>query len=141
MRFLYMLSALVLLSSCLGGGSNSGNPFGNEPSYEEKKMSIEEEEKANPARFLTATGTYRNTYSGSKMRVEGEIISTATVANFKDVVVQFTYFSATDTELGSEKYVLYDFVNAGRSVKFSWKIDVPEACSKLGMDVVSATPY
>jgi hypothetical protein len=141
MRIISLFITLVFLSACNGGNGNSVNPFNREPTYEEKKMSIEEEEKNNPARFLTASGTYRNTYSGNKMRVSGQIASTATVANFKDVVIRFTYYSATDTQLGSDQYVLYEFVNAGQLVKFEWKLDVPSACSKLGMDVISATPY
>lgn len=141
MRILVLLFAPVMLAAFIGCGGNDSNPFDREPTYEEKKMSIEEEERANPARFLTASGTYRENFSGTKMKVFGKVTSTATVANFKDVVIEFTYYSSTDTELGSDRYVLYEFVNAGKTVSFNWKLDVPSACTKLGWDVVSATPY
>jgi hypothetical protein len=137
MRIIYLsIIAAALMTSCSGGGSGSSSlGFPTEQTYEEKILSIEEEEKANPKRFLDASGSYRENVLGTKMRIFGNVTSSATKANFKDIVIKVTYYSATDTDLGSDNFVLYKFVNAGTTVSFEWKIDKPSGCSKL-----SATP-
>jgi hypothetical protein len=142
MRIIYLsIIAAALMTSCSGGGSGSSSlGFPTEQTYEEKILSIEEEEKANPKRFLDASGSYRENVLGTKMRIFGNVTSSATKANFKDIVIKVTYYSATDTDLGSDNFVLYKFVNAGTTVSFEWKIDKPSGCSKLGWEVVSATP-
>ena len=103
-------------------------------------MSVEETEKANPARFLEASGTYNQNFWGTKLKVRGTIKNNATVANFKDVVVKATFLSQTETELGSQEYVIYDYFTANSTKQFELKIERPEACQKLRWEAISATP-
>jgi hypothetical protein len=134
MKFITISMFLFILVSC------TGNSSGNIDTYEEKVMSVEEYEKANPVQFLTASGTYRRKIFNDRAKINGYIESSATVARYKDITVEVTFYTATDTELGRERYVLYKFVDPGKKVAFFWTIDVPPACQKLGWDVLSAMP-
>jgi len=109
--------------------------------YEEKVMTVEEMEKADPAKFLDASGTYNQNFWGDAMKVHGSIVNNATVANYKDVVVEVIFYSGTDTELDRKQYQIFDFFPAHTTKAFEFKIDKPSACKKLGWNAISATPY
>ena len=71
----------------------------------------------------------------------GQVKNTATVAKFKDIVIKVIFYSRTNSIISTDNYMLYEFVPASSTVKFEWKIDKPKACTSLGWEVVSATPY
>jgi hypothetical protein len=50
-------------------------------------MSVEEMERADPTRFLTADGNYNENFLGNKLKVQGVIQNKATVDTFKEAVV------------------------------------------------------
>jgi len=101
-------------------------------------MTVEEIEKADPMRFLDASGSWNENFWGDKLKVRGTVKSTATVATYKDVVIQVTYYSATKTVLGSQRYVVYEYVAPRSIIEFDWTLDRPEACKNLGWEVVDA---
>lgn len=108
--------------------------------YQQQVMSIVETERQNPARFLTVEGTYRTNFWGDKMVVEGTINNVATVANYKDVVVTVYFMSETDTELSRENYVIYKRFPAHGKTPFELRVPRPDACKKVNLDVLRATP-
>lgn len=118
-----------------GGGNGGYN------TYEEKVMTVEETEQANPARFLEAGGTYNDNFWGDRLRIQGTVKNKATVANYKDVVIEVTYFTKTNTELGSERYVVYNHFPAHTSKDFFLKVNRPSSCRKLNWEAVGATAY
>jgi hypothetical protein len=130
MKFSYLLVIALLISSCRSPNSQT---------YEEQKMSIQEIEKTNPLNFLTADGTYNQNFWGDILKIHGMVHNKATVANYKDVVVEIIYLSQTDTELKRENYVIYDFFNANSSKAFELKVNRPSPCKKLNWSVVGAT--
>jgi len=117
---------------CGGSGSES---------YQEKVMSIEDTEKANPAQYLKASGTYNETFWGGKFKIEGTVTNNATVAKFKDVVVEVIFYSETDTELTTERYVIYDYFPPHETKNFQLKVEIPNGAKKLGLRAVDAKPY
>lgn len=124
---LFVLSS-VTLWNCGGNGS---------PSYEATKMTLEEQEKSSPTSFLTVEGKTWENLIGQTV-IEGDIKSSATIARFKDVVLIVTFFTKTDTHLGSETYVIYEFVNPGQLTHFKIKMDAPSATEKIAIDIESA---
>ncbi len=120
--------------------SNQNSPTSSQ-SYQEKVMTVEEVERADPPRFLDASGTYNSNFWGDAMKVHGSINNTATVANFKDVVVEVVFYSSTKTELDRKSYTIYDFFPAHSQKQFELKIAIPQHCEKLGWNTVSATAY
>ena len=111
-------------------------------SYQKKVMTVEEIEKADPAKFLEASGTYAPAFWDENVfTLTGTVKNNATVANYKDVVIEVKFLSSTETELSSQQYVLYEFVPAHSEKLFLWKIEKKEGCEKLGLYVISAVPY
>lgn len=141
-RYLQLIGLIGVL--VIGGGVaydwlDSRNA-GRGASYQERVMTVEEIERADPSRFLEASGTWNTNFWGNRLKIHGTVTSSATVAKFKDVRIRVRYLSATETVLGTDDYVLYDFVPAHSTVNFEWTIDKPSSCEKLGWDVISATP-
>lgn len=143
-KIIFSLGALALIAIAANfvlKNFSSGNGNSNAVSYEEKVMTIEEIEKADPAKFLDASGFYRQNFWGTAMKVDGQIVNNATVANYKDVTVEVIFYSSTDTELDRGQYTIYDFFPAHTTKEFKLKIDRPQNCTKLGWEAVSATAY
>jgi hypothetical protein len=120
-----------------GSGSGSGN-F-DSSTYEEKVMSVEEIENAEPTKYLVADGTYDENFWGTKLKVHGIIKNQATVATYKDAVVRITYYSKTRTDLGNKEYTIYDFFPPNSEKKFELKIQKFKDVNSIGWKVISAT--
>jgi hypothetical protein len=125
-------------------GSSGSDYFDEEPkrenTYQEKVMSVEEIEKSKPTKFLSADGNYNLNLLGDKIKVHGVIHNTATIAWFKDVVVKITYYSETETPLGSENYTIYDNFGPNSNTRFELKIKNYNNVSSIGWDVINAIP-
>jgi hypothetical protein len=117
-----------------GGRIDTGN-------YQTKVMSVEEIEKSQPARFLNASGKYNPTFWGDKFKVHGTITNKATVANFKDPVVEVTFYSSTETVLATERYTIYDYFPAHATKNFELAVPKYKNVKQLGWNVVSAVSY
>ncbi len=117
-------------------------PLSNQqPTYEQKVRSVEEEENANPLRFLEVEVNYKPNFWGDKLKLDGKITNTATVANYKDVAVEIVFYTKTKTRISSKKITFYEYVNAGKSISFFKKIDSPSNCHRITAEVISAIPY
>lgn len=134
-----VLAGVFIVAYIIKHNNSSGG--GVSPTYELQVMSIEEQERANPAAFLKSDGTYRQTIFGQKFEVEGTITNNATVANYKDIVLEFVFYTRTKTVLSSEQYTIYEFVPHAQTKTFKFKIARPAAAASVGWNVVSATPY
>jgi hypothetical protein len=141
--FLFFALIFVVLfiyyKSNKGSGSGYGGNDFQENTYEEKVMTVEEIEKADPTKFLNADGTYGENFWGTKLKVHGIIKNTATVATYKDAVVRITYYSKTKTDLGNKEYTIYDFFPPSSEKKFELKIENYKDVNSIGWDVVSAS--
>ncbi|MCD6067900.1 MAG: hypothetical protein K0S33_2726 [Bacteroidetes bacterium] len=134
-----IIVAMVMANLKKSGAA--GNEAINNQTYQEKVMTVEEIEQADPARFLDASGTYRENLWGDAMKVEGTITNKATVANYKDVVVEVIFYSETDTELDRKQYTIFEYFPAHSTTAFKLKLNRPQACKKLGWNAIIATPY
>jgi hypothetical protein len=137
---------VVIVLVCLVGGFALLNQMNistssTGESYQEKVMTVEEIEKADPTRFLSADGTWSENFWGNKYTINGTVTNSATVANYKDVVINVTFYTKTKSEISSKQYVLYEFVPAHSTKKFEWKLERPNGAESLGWDVSSAEAY
>jgi hypothetical protein len=107
--------------------------------YQEKVMTVEEIESSKPTNFLTASGNYTENFWGTKIKVNGVITNTATVATYKDAVVRIRYYSKTKTELGSEKYTIYETLPPNSTTPFELKIENYKNVNSIDWKVESAT--
>jgi hypothetical protein len=108
-----------------------------QPSYEEVKMTLEEQERMNPIAFLSDKSTYRKNLIGEWV-IEGKISNAATIATYKDAILQITYYSGTDTEMGSENTTIYEFFRPGSVQPFKIKTFGPKGAKAVSVSVISA---
>ena len=125
---LQILFLLIIFSSCTGKGTLG---------YEATKLSLEEQEKIAPVTFLEVSGTFRENLIGETV-VEGIVKSNASVAKYKDLVITVIFYTKTDTYLGSEDFILYEFINPGSELEFKIKTSAPEGSEKIGLEVKEA---
>lgn len=125
---------LLGLTSCNSGSSDS---YGGGKSYQQTKMTLEEKEKNNPTSFLSSDGTYRKNLAGQWV-IEGAIKNSATIAAYKDIVLKIHFYSKTETHLGSEQEVLYEYFPAGKKKKFKIKLYGYKGTSSVGWEIKSA---
>ena len=115
--------------SCTSGSSEN---------YQDTKMSLEEQERQNPTSCLSVDGTYRKNLIGEWV-IEGEISNTATLATYKDVVLEINYYSKTKTHLGTEKEAIYEYFPAGQAKKFKIKSFGYKGASAIGLNIINAS--
>lgn len=134
---LFIFVAVLALSSCSNVGSSGSTSVQKSP--EELKMDLKILEQNAPTDYLTADGTYRESFWGNKLKISCTIKNQATLATFKDAVVQVTYYSKTKTELRSKEYSIYEMFPPNSSKTIDLKIDNYKNVNSIGWDVISAT--
>ncbi|HEX8327282.1 MAG TPA: hypothetical protein VF629_07060 [Hymenobacter sp.] len=106
---------------------------------EELRAELLERERTSPEEYLTVEGTYRRNFI-NQLVLEGDITNQATMAKFKDPVLTVTWYSATDTELETKSYSVFEYVRPHGSAHFKLKTEAPSYVAKVGMSIFSATP-
>lgn len=112
-----------------------------EPTYQEQILSIEDQEKANPKKFLKASGTYHETVFTGKFKIDGTIANNATVAKFKNVIIEVNYYNSKDKFISSERYTIQEVFPAGTTREFKLKTDPPKGADNCKWRAVGGTPY
>lgn len=141
----------IWLTSC-GGGFGTDRP----KSAEELKAELKQQEQISPTTYIedenvTLTpqkkkirnaGLFHDAeYAPDGAIIEGNFISKSTVAKFKDIVVNVSFYSQTKTLIEEKSYVLYQYLNPNSTIHFSMKIDaLPQAYKEFGFEITGATP-
>jgi hypothetical protein len=128
---LFKISCFLLLIVSCHGNLSPG-------SYEEQKMTLEQQEKQSPLLFLSTDGSYRLNFWGRYV-LDGTISNTATVATYKDVVIEISFYSKTQTLLETKQYTLYEYYPPGSRKSFELKVDADPATTKLNWSIVQAS--
>jgi hypothetical protein len=104
----------------------------------ELRQDLSTKEGRNPKNYLSVE--YDLTYKvlSGQDKITGTIYNTATMATFKDVVLTVSYSTETNTSLGKENYVIYDYVYPGSSIPFTIKTYSPQGTKKIGVTIKSA---
>lgn len=131
--FAFVLIAIFIIKS-------NKNKSTSAQDYQEQVMSVEEIERSQPTNFLSASGTYRQNFWGDQFKIKCVITNKATVATYKDAVIEITYYSKTKTVLGTKSYTVYETFPPTSTKTVDLKIDNYNNVSSLGWDVVSASP-
>jgi hypothetical protein len=121
---------------------------------EQLRFELELNEKRSPKRYLqlekvTVTtqkkktrkaGLFRNAeYKHDGELVKGIVKNTASVAKFKDVRIEFKYYSKTKTVIKKSTYVIYNYYEPHSQKAFSFKIDdYPSAAKSYSAVVIGA---
>lgn len=134
-----LLLTIILLTNCNNFDSTDSSESNiTERSPEELKMDLKTQEQSAPTEYLTADGTYHENFWGDKLKISCTITNKATLATFKDVVVQVTYYSKTKTELGTNEYTIYEMFPPNSSNIIEMKIDNYKDVNSIGLGVINA---
>ena len=128
----------ILMVSCVESGKTKPN-YESEVTYDEKVNSIEDIELSQFYKFLNVNANYRKNLIGTKIKIDGSITNSATVATYKDVIVKVRYYSITQTELYNEDYTIYNFFPPNTVIDFELKISNYKDVESIGLEVVGAT--
>ncbi len=135
LTLMMFLSSLILISLSCNSESKHNNV--SPVSYQNTKMSLEEKEKRNPTTFLTIKATYKKNLLGEWI-IEGTISNTAKIATFKDVILEISFYSKTETHLGTKKEAIYEYFPAGKTKSFKIKNYGYKGTSSIGLAIIDA---
>ena len=105
--------------------------------YEQTKETLAETEKKNPKRFLTVEGSDRKNLIGQRV-IKGTISNKATVASYKDVDIELSFYSETGALLEKDHEVIYETISAGNSTNFKTKYFAPKGTDSVVMKIAGA---
>ncbi|MBL7701929.1 MAG: hypothetical protein JNM14_06740 [Ferruginibacter sp.] len=134
-----LIPALILASfvfaSC-GGDEKEAEKKGKDK-YEQTKETLEQTEKKNPQRFLTVEGHDHKNLLRQTV-IKGTITNKATVASYKDVDIELSFYSETGTLLEKDHEVIYETIAPGVSTSFKTKYFAPKGTDSVAMKIITA---
>ncbi len=134
--FISFCFMLATFNSC--GGSDAKNATTvKKDKYEEKKETLEEMEKKDPVRFLSVSSHDRKNLIRQTV-VKGTLKNNATVASYKDVEIEISFFSKTGTLLEKDNETIYETIAPGKDADFKTKYYAPKGTDSVVIKVVNA---
>lgn len=88
---------------------------------DELNLERSKKEINNPASYITASFTSKVNLAANTV-LEGHIYSSASLANFQNVLMKVRFYSKTGEELNSENFTISSFLPAGGSAYFKHKL-------------------
>ncbi len=134
-----IIPALIMLSFVFAacGGDEKSADKNDKDKYEQTKETLEQTEKKNPKRFLTVEGSDRKNLIGQRV-IKGTVSNKATVASYKDVDIELSFYSETGTLLEKDHEVIYETIAPGGSTSFKTKYFAPKGTDSVAMKIVGA---
>ena len=131
------LCSLVLASFFIISCNNSNDEKKTANTYEKVKLTVEEIEKKNPERFLSATG-YEKKNLIHQTVVKGTIVNNAKMVSFKDIDIKLSFYSKTGALLEEDHEMIYETIAPGDSKSFKTKFFAAKGTDSVAVKVVSA---
>jgi hypothetical protein len=134
-----IIPALIMVSFVFAacGGDEKAADKKDKDKYEQTKETLEQTEKKNPKRFLSVEGYDRKNFARQTV-IKGSIINKATVASYKDIDVELSFYSETGALLLKDHEVVYKVVAPGSSESFKYKTYAPKGTDSIAMKIASA---
>lgn len=135
--FLFPVFGLLVMVVASCGGSDGKTDTGKKDKYEEKKENLADIEKKNPVRFLSVSGHDKKNLIGQTV-VKGTLKNKATVATYKDVELELSFFSKTGALLEKDIEIVYDKIEPGKETDFKTKYFAPKGTDSVALRVLNA---
>lgn len=139
------LGLLALLQSCSQANSHGSESYTTTEvevprprTAEELRAELLQREQGAPTEYLQVAGTYHRNLI-NQLVLEGDITNQATLARYKDPVLSVTWYSQTQTELGSQQYPIYDVVRSHGSTHYKLKTAAPSEVATVSIGIAGAT--
>lgn len=143
MRLIVIAIISLTIHSC---NSNTTEP----KTVDELKQDLKVQEQISPTEYLSVKATLRENITQKAdlfhhTKTDGYILSgsvknSSTIAKFKDVVVQLTYLSETDTEIETKEFIMYKYFNPTSVTEFEYKVYPAPGFKNFRVQVTTATP-
>lgn len=131
-----IIAFFILLS--FGACQSSSQKAGTEKeNYELQKAALLKKEQKDPVLFLSVIGHDKKNLIGQTV-VKGSIHNSATIAVFKDVDLQLSFYSKTKALLETDKETIFEQVSPGESKEFKTKYFAPKGTDSVALKVLSA---
>lgn len=135
--FLFPVFGLLFMVVASCGGGESKTDAVKKDKYEEKKENLADMEKKSPVRFLSVSGHDKKNLIGQTV-VKGTLKNKATVASYKDVEVELSFFSKTGALLEKDIEIVYETIEPGKEADFKTKYFAPKGTDSVALKVLSA---
>jgi hypothetical protein len=133
-RYFIILIAATILTACNAGTKTAEKE---KASYEKAKETMAEKEAKNPAGFITASCRDRGNLIGQTV-IKITLNSKATVAKYKDIEVELSFFSKTGALLQKDVTTIYKTLAPGETVTEKEKQYTPKQTDSIGLKILSA---
>lgn len=126
--------SIIIISSCNSADTKTAPT---KDKYEQTKETLAETEKKNPVRFLMVNGHDKRNIIGQTV-VKGTLLNKATVASYKDVQVELSFFSKTGALLEKDIETVYENITPGAAIDFKTKYFAPKGTDSVALKVMGA---
>lgn len=106
-------------------------------SYQLTKDELLKKEQKNPQDFLMVSGYNKKNILGQTV-VKGTITNNAKIAVFKDVDINLSFYSKTQSLLETDKETEYITIGPGQSKDFKTKYFTPKGTDSVALQVLGA---
>jgi GYF domain 2 len=104
----------------------------------ELRMELQEKEQEHPQDYLQSEITMRGNLIGEKV-FEGTLSNSASIAIFKDVVIEVSYLSKTESVISKEKFSIYEVIAPQKTISIKKiKTFAPNGTEGFSANIVSA---
>ncbi|CAN5331151.1 hypothetical protein BH09BAC2_BH09BAC2_07660 [soil metagenome] len=133
MKILLFVACLFMLScnSAVDSKQHSSD------AYEQAKETLEQKEKKNPINFIYVSGHDKKNLFGQTV-IKGKVSNHATVAVYKDIDVQLSFYSKTKTLLEKDRETVYEVLAPGETKSFKTKYFAPKGTDSVAFEIVGA---
>jgi hypothetical protein len=105
--------------------------------YEKTKESLLEKEEKNPKNFLLVDGHDKRNLFGQTV-IKGTLTNKATIAVFKDVDINLSFYSKTHALLETDKETVFEVLHPRESKNFKTKYFAPKGTDSVALAVLGA---
>jgi hypothetical protein len=138
MKQLFFLISFLISAIFACGQPEESSALHAENSYDQNVMSVKETELSQPAVFLKVSGDYKKNLIGTKIKLHGAITNSASIATFKDAIIEVTYYSSTETELFKSTHTIYNYFPPQSTVEFNLKTDNYMDVQSIRLNIIGA---
>lgn len=143
------LAMMLVLALAIGRCSDSSAVEKTDP----VKMTLLLQEQQQPGKYLTVNSEMRPDdmkvkniglfwdaeYAPDGHTIYGKIKNTASLAQFTELVLSVSYYTANDTHIETREFVLHDVYKPHSEKDFELKVYPPDAMAKYKVEIKGAT--